>query len=328
MTQKSLVRRAFAAGVVALIFASITSACSPTNTGPLVSPSASSSASPAELSALFPVGDGREMYLECTGEGSPTVILIGGLRAAADYWVAENVDAALAVAPAVSEFTRVCSYDRPGTVRQGNAFSRSDPIRQPSSEESAVADLHALLTSADVTGPFVLAAHSYGGFIARLYASSYPDDVVGMVLIDALSEGFEAALSEQEYAHWLDSQQVSPDDIAEYPGIERLDMAAVLSQIRSAPPMKQMPMVVLSADRLYAPSWASMITSGQLPADTPPELGAAIDRAQEASQRFQADLVPGALHITKTNSGHDIPLENPTAVISAIRDIVCTQDAC
>jgi pimeloyl-ACP methyl ester carboxylesterase len=42
-----------------------------------------------------------------------------------------------------------------------------------------------------VPSPYVLAAHSYGGLIARLYASSHPDEVSGMVLIDALSDGFK-----------------------------------------------------------------------------------------------------------------------------------------
>ena len=53
-----------------------------------------------------------------------------------------------------------------------------------------VADLHALLTAAAIPGPYVLAGHSFGGLVARLYAATYPDEVVGMVLIDAAHEDY------------------------------------------------------------------------------------------------------------------------------------------
>lgn len=127
----------------------------------------------ADFSGLVDIGGDRKMYLECRGNGSPTIVLINGLGGAADYWNSTET-AAPAAAGEVSRFARVCAYDRPGTVRVDNQFSRSDPIPQPSSEQSAVADLHAMLAAAGVRGPYVLAAHSYGGFIARLYASTFP----------------------------------------------------------------------------------------------------------------------------------------------------------
>jgi len=276
---------------------------------------------PAPIANLFDVGGGRRIYLECRGNGPATVILIGGLRAAADYWNRTDTRPTT-VMQGVGEKARVCSYDRPGTVREGNAFSRSDPIPQPSSERSAVADLHTLLAAADVRGPFVLVGHSYGGSIARLYASTYPDQVSGMVLVDALSEAVADAMSPEQYAQLQTSQQVPAEDIAAYPGIERLDADAVNAQLRSAPPIRPMPLTVLSADRLIAPQWQAMIDSGQLPPGTPSDLGAAVDRAQKVSQDFQAQLVPGAVHITETHSGHDIPLDNPSIVITAILDVV------
>ena len=273
-----------------------------------------------DFSGLVDIGGDRKMYLECRGNGSPTIVLINGLGGAADYWNSTET-AALAAAGEVSRFARVCAYDRPGTVRVDNQFSRSDPIPQPSSEQSAVADLHAMLAAAGVRGPYVLAAHSYGGFIARLYASTFPDEVSGMVLIDALSEGFVDAMSAERYAQWRTSQQVPADVIAEYPALERMDMDAVLSQIRAAPPLAPMPLTVLSADQLWAPQWASMIAEGLLPPDTPADLGAVIDDAQRASQDYQAHLVPDAIHITETHSGHNIPRENPAIVTEAIRGV-------
>ena len=76
-------------------------------------------------------------------------------------------------------------------IGEDDFVSRSDPIAQPRTAPEVVADLHALLQAAEIPGPYVLAAHSLGGLFARLYASTYPDEVVGLVLVDAYSERLE-----------------------------------------------------------------------------------------------------------------------------------------
>ncbi len=98
------------------------------------------------------------MYLECRGTGSPTVVLVAGLRGSAEDWSISNTSAP-AVFSEVAKFTRVCGYDRPGTP-VGEKPSRSDPAPQPATAGDAVADLHALLTDAGEAGPYVLAGHS------------------------------------------------------------------------------------------------------------------------------------------------------------------------
>ena len=140
---------------------------------------------------LVDLGDGRKMYLKCSGRGSPTVVLVGGLRASADDWSISNKSKPTVFAE-VAKFTRVCACDRPGTP-VGEKPSRSDPVPQPTTAKDAVADLHALLSAAGEAGPYVLVGHSYGGLIVRLYASTYPKDVSGLVLVDALSEGLQDA---------------------------------------------------------------------------------------------------------------------------------------
>src|ERR1700688_1974356 len=93
--------------------------------------------------SLLDVGSGRKMYLECRGTGSPTVVLVAGLKASADDWNSTK-GTVPTVLSGVGNVTRVCAYDRPGTP-VGDQPSRSDPVRQPTTAADAVGDLHALL---------------------------------------------------------------------------------------------------------------------------------------------------------------------------------------
>src|SRR5881394_3353708 len=83
----------------------------------------------SDFAGLVDIGGGRKMYLKCSGRGSPTVVLVGGLRASADDWSMSNKSTP-AVFPKVAKFTRVCAWDRPGTP-VGENPSRSDPVLQP-----------------------------------------------------------------------------------------------------------------------------------------------------------------------------------------------------
>jgi pimeloyl-ACP methyl ester carboxylesterase len=128
---------------------------------------ASAAATPGQL---VDVG-GHRMSISCTGSGSPTVILEPGLGepgAMMAGWIQ----------PAVAKTTRVCIYDRAGK-------GLSDPAPTPRDGASIAADLHALLGGAHVPGPYVLVGHSSGAPYIKVYAARYPDQVAGMVLLDA-----------------------------------------------------------------------------------------------------------------------------------------------
>jgi pimeloyl-ACP methyl ester carboxylesterase len=270
---------------------------------------------------LVDIGGGRKMYLECRGIRSPTVVLISGLRASAEDWnIAENPGPR--VFPEVAKFTRVCAYDRPGTP-VGEKPSRSDPVPQPTTAGAAVADLHALLSAAGEAGPYVLVAHSYGGLIGRLYASTYPEDVSGLVLVDALSVGLQDAEKPEQWA--IQRKLIEGDvreGVAQYPALERIDVDSSFDQIRAAPQLRPLPLIVLSADRPWGPQIPSMIAEGKLSTDVPADFGYITDAAQKQAQEKLAQLVPSAKHVTNTNSGHEIHKEQSQLVIDSIREVV------
>ncbi|MGV8910584.1 MAG: alpha/beta fold hydrolase, partial [Propionicimonas sp.] len=118
---------------------------------------------------LIDVG-GHRLHLNCIGSGGPTVILQpgGGDFSSVMGWIA----------PVVAAQTRVCVYDR-----AGRGWSELADGAQDASQIAA--DLHALLQSGNVPGPYVLAGHSFGGLYALTHANLFPGDVAGMVLIDS-----------------------------------------------------------------------------------------------------------------------------------------------
>jgi pimeloyl-ACP methyl ester carboxylesterase len=83
-----------------------------------------------------------------------------------------------------------------------------------------------------------------------------------------------------------------------------------------------MPVVVLTSSDKFIDVLPKLIQAGELPPDTPPDFGAVLDRAQSAAQKKLAALVPGAVHITDTHSGHFIMIDNAPVVIQAIRMVV------
>jgi pimeloyl-ACP methyl ester carboxylesterase len=228
--------------------------------GSALDPAAAHASVSGEVAGLVDIGGGRKMYLECRGTGSPTVVLASGLKGSADDWNVTEKPAPTVYA-AVAEFTRVCAYDRPGTP-VGEKPSRSDPVPQPTTAGDAIADLHALLRAAGEAGPYVLVGHSYGGLVVRLYASTYPEDVSGLVIVDALSEGLRDAETPEQ---WAIQRILMDGDIKEslamYPDLERVDWDRSFDQVRTAPPLHPLPLVVLSADRPWGPQVPSMIAA-------------------------------------------------------------------
>jgi pimeloyl-ACP methyl ester carboxylesterase len=247
----------------------------------------------------FDIG-GRRLFLRCTGQGSPTVVFEGGLTT--DWYQLQDQ---------LAGSTRVCSYDRPGGPR-----SRSDPASTPRTARDFVADLHALLQAARVPGPYVLVGHSNSGLFAQLYASTHPRQVAGLVLLDAVHPAYhrrELALLKPSLAptEWeaLRQEAMTPPHRLLNP--EGVDIWTSEHQTRVAlrrSPLRPMPLVVLAHGR---------------PDPTPPGWpGEAVERLWGQLQRELANLVAGGKLVVASDSGHDIPHEQPKLVLDAINDVV------
>jgi pimeloyl-ACP methyl ester carboxylesterase len=123
--------------------------------------------------SLGPAFDNLTLSIDCRGQGSPTVILDSGLGVPAVGWNPVQAE--------VAKFTRVCSYDRAG-------YGWSGATSAPRTSIQIVKELHALLEAANEKGPYILVGHSFGGYNVRVYNGQYPNDVAGMVLVDASHE--------------------------------------------------------------------------------------------------------------------------------------------
>jgi pimeloyl-ACP methyl ester carboxylesterase len=238
---------------------------------------------------------GRALFLSCTGTGSPTVVLEAGGGNSADTWVSVQTE--------VARFTRVCSYDRAG-------LGQSDPA--PSgvrTVQDSVDDLHALLAAADISGPIVLAGHSFGGLITRLYASQYPDDVAGVVLVDGMPPDLLASAlallpAEERRETFTIMRGLHPQDP------EHLDIIASGIWVMAHPPAP-VPTVVLAAGLHGAP--------GAPPDPAFEELWAELQRGQARALDARLVSVPEGDHFLQ----HDRPelvVEAIRLVVEAVRD--------
>jgi len=281
---------------------------------------------------LVDVG-GYKMHLNCTGEGSPTVILETGLASPSLFWAH--------VQPEVARFARVCSYDRAG-------YGWSEPSPHPRTAITEVEELHTLLVNANVQGPYVLVGHSLGGMNIRVYAHNYLDDVVGMVLVDSFHEERPIRNPELMKLNQASAWQIRlymflsstgimalapqnipnpgfPDDVyAQLQAItatghgfettidEMNAMEESSAEVRALDltSLGDMPLIVLSAGNL-----------GSIPSLSDAENQHLLEEMQ-AQQSELAALSSNSKHVIAEQSGHMIQLDQPDLVVEAIREMV------
>lgn len=240
---------------------------------------------------LIDVGSHR-LHIYCVGQGSPTVILDAGLGRGVSTWHFVQHEGA--------KFTHVCAYDRAGV-----GWSDTGPL--PRNSQRIVNELHTLLINAGVKGPYVLVGESFAGYNVRLYASQYPEDVVGLILVDATHVDHKTRLKsllpgdfEKEA---IRKANRNPDGL-------RIpeDFEESANQVRRSGPLPNIPLVVLTSGR-----------GPELPEGFSRER---YDQVRMEQQRDLAKLVPNSKHIIAENSGHIIQIDQPEVVINAIRQLV------
>jgi pimeloyl-ACP methyl ester carboxylesterase len=242
---------------------------------------------------LVDIGD-HQLYIDQLGHGRPAVIFDGGLGDTSETWGS--------IPTVVARFTQACVYDRAG-------LGQSEAATRPRSSGRIVDELRTLLALAAIRPPFVLVGHSAGGENAYLYACRYPEEVVGLVLLDPghsdLLECYRPVLSPSLWRAFQDRM------IATYARIEGIDYATSLAEMRAAPPLPPVPLVVLGRGQ-HPP--ATGFLPGWPVAQTEP-----LWRASLADLAGRSPL--GTFHLAE-HSGHYIYRDEPDRVIAAIRQVV------
>jgi pimeloyl-ACP methyl ester carboxylesterase len=275
-------------------------------------------ASADDVAGLVDIGGGRSLFLNCQGEGSPTVFVIPGKGGYAEAWNAAMPpddpirsspydlieEAKLDLSPAstqplVAKTTRICVYDRPDTRPDGDA--KSTPVPQPHTVQSDVDDVVRLIGAGQLPKPMVFVAHSYGGLVLDLLTREHPELVSGLVFSEPTSEFlWSLGRPDQNEAFDADGQSVPP-------GEEAILAQNAFATIAAAPPLPRVPAIVLSADRFPAPSALKPenYTQGQI---------------RQANDMLAAAL--GTTNVVVPGTGHNQMLYRPQAIADEIVTVV------
>jgi pimeloyl-ACP methyl ester carboxylesterase len=280
---------------------------------PVANGETSGSAADGDFAGRVTIDDGRKLYLECHGSGSPTVIFESGLRSRGDLWNWSVDGEGTGVLPRVTPFTHACIYDRPGTLANYPYVSRSDPVPMPRSTGDAAIDLHALLMAASVPGPYVLVGGSTGGLIGREYASFYPAEVSGLVLVDAISEAMEGLMKPGQFArfnlYYLQSPQPAAAQYADLEAIDFYRSFAEMKPRRLIP--RRLPTVVISAD--FGLGTQAGVSHG---------FATLVNRTWKRAQRYLASLRPRTKRVIAYGSGHQIQVNRPGLIARYVLGMV------
>lgn len=233
--------------------------------------------------------DGHRLFLLSSGTGSPTVILESGDASTHRAW---NT-----LRPEIAKFTRVVAYDRAG-------LGQSEFSSQPRTAQVIARELHAALTTANIRPPYVLVGHSAGGLFVRVFASLFPETVVGVVLLDPAPEDVYARAERELPA--LHASLDSADRAGRVnatPGQRAEDDAweTTLVQARASDATFRAPVVLLSSPRQ--------------------DLGAMSDLFREEQRRWTERQARATFRVV-SGTGHAIQRDRPDTVLTVIKSFL------
>jgi pimeloyl-ACP methyl ester carboxylesterase len=285
------------------------------------------------LPGSFYTVEGLQMHIDCSGTGSPAVVMEAAASAPWSLW--------RKVQPGLSQITRVCSYDRAG-------HGWSEPRKGPRDAETIVRELHSLLDQAAVHRPFVLAGHSVRGLYVREYAREFPDDVAGFALIESSSPrqidelpGFRVAYEEDKqdakrelwedrlrgWSGWLCLRgkcSVQPEKFPGWAGqydamacrpdyvdtdeSELNYFEATSEQSGRLMGFGDIPLLVITRDPGLREGM-SVRAVAQIP-------------VWEAEQERSKSLSPRSWRVIARNSGHMVPFDRPDVIVAEITRLI------
>jgi pimeloyl-ACP methyl ester carboxylesterase len=216
--------------------------------------------------------NGHQMHIVCMGEGNQTVVLQAGFSAESLWWYR--------VQNQLAEHTRVCAYDRPG-------MGWSEPVEGLRDALTIADELHALLGEADIPAPYIMVGHSFGSPLMRIYAAQYPEEVVGLVLVDSHPVYPKHFASQSEFEQWQSGWNAftTPLWVMTRTGIIRLTSTAPFQ-------------------------------NAGYPADIVPEL-AALQARNQSFDTYRAEYIPARLALTEASSAAEDLGNLPMAVLWA-----------
>lgn len=256
------------------------------------------------LRGEFDVGGGRTIHLSCEGRGDPVVVVDAGMGTAP----AED-SAWQQIAHRVAGVTRVCLYDRAGLG------ASAKPPAGPRTSADAATDLHAALRAARVPGPYLLVGHSIGGLHAQVFASGYPSDTAGLVLVSSTHA--------DQTRVWL---SLLP---APTPGEEKaVTEARAFLTTMANDPTKNPEMLDLNASAKQAKQLRSLGAKPVVVATHSPRFRMAPGlsepmavKLEDATQRMQKEflsLSSNSHQNIAATAGHELPHEAPDFVVDNI----------
>ena len=137
-----------------------------------------------------------------------------------------------------------------------------------------------------------------------------------MVLLDSFSPELRAGFTDEEWETWKTLNTTRPEVIEDYPDVERIAFDQAVQQGRDGGSIPPMPLVVITADHPTDTTGAPGVPDG---------FGELIDRVHRAAQGKVAQLVPGARWITRSDSGHNVMLDQPQLVTDVALDVVAAR---
>lgn len=249
----------------------------------------------ADVDELVAV-DGARMHIRCSGSGSVTAVLVAGFETSSDIWGA--------VAPAVSQDTRVCSSDRYGT-------GSSDPAPRSQTFATQADDLHTVLASIGEHGPYLVVGHSFGGPEAVIFAATYRSEVMGLMLVDASPVRWPAAICavpDDGTPSATGYRQLCTNISTPSSNAEHLDGVAAFDEAVDVGSLGDLPMVVMTAT--------------QHPWGLDDAQNRRLDAAWKAGQDHWLSLSSSARLVPVGNTGHNIQMDQPAAVIEQIGRLI------